>query len=80
MRLRSPRCENIFLIHDALRLGAGADEICDATGIDPWFLDQLAQLVEHENELRARAAAGRRLRGVERLMNFSCGKGVKNKL
>jgi carbamoyl-phosphate synthase large subunit len=58
MRLRSPRWENIFLIHDALRLGATVDELCDATGIDPWFLDQLLQLVEHENGLRAHAAAG----------------------
>ena len=39
-------------------LGVSIAEIYDYTAIDPWFLDQLQELVEHERALLAAAANG----------------------
>ena len=43
---------------DALRAGATPDEVLDATGIDPWFVDQLFLL----DEVATRGRRGRRAR------------------
>ncbi len=61
VRLRTPRWDNVLRIRDALRLGIGIEELHEATAIDPWFLDQIAQIVEREEEIRALAAEGRPL-------------------
>jgi carbamoyl-phosphate synthase large subunit len=52
-RLRSPRPDRLFRVRDAMRLGVTLDELNGITGIDPWFLDQVLQLVETEDELRS---------------------------
>ncbi|HCP45284.1 MAG TPA: carbamoyl phosphate synthase large subunit [Deltaproteobacteria bacterium] len=51
-RLSRPQSDNIFFLRHALRLGMSMPELREYTGIDPWFLDQIAQLVERESELR----------------------------
>ena len=51
--IRTPLADRLWHILDAIRLGLGLDEIHRATGVDPWFLDQLAELVAEENELAA---------------------------
>src|SRR5207237_51867 len=38
--------ERLFLVEAALRRGVTVERLFDATAIDPWFLDQLSQLVE----------------------------------
>jgi carbamoyl-phosphate synthase large subunit len=43
--------ERLFALHEVLRRGATIEEIASRTGIDPWFLHQLAGIVERENEL-----------------------------
>jgi carbamoyl-phosphate synthase large subunit len=58
MRLRSPRWDNVFRIREAFRLGATAADVGDATRVDPWFLDQILQIVELEDEIRAHVAGG----------------------
>ena len=45
----------IFNIRYALKLGMSVEEIYEITKIDPWFVDQLAQIVSTENELWAAA-------------------------
>ena len=40
-------------MQQALRAGATVEQVHEATGIDPWFLDQLQELVEFEEQLRA---------------------------
>ena len=40
---------------DAIRAGATPEEIFDATGIDPWFVDQLLLINEVAGELTAAA-------------------------
>jgi carbamoyl-phosphate synthase large subunit len=43
--------ERLFALHEVLRRGATVDEIASRTGIDPWFIHQLAGIVEREREL-----------------------------
>ncbi|MEO5363830.1 MAG: carbamoyl-phosphate synthase large subunit [Magnetococcus sp. DMHC-8] len=49
--LRHAGPERILYVADALRLGRGVAWVHRATAIDPWFLDQMAQLVEAEQAL-----------------------------
>jgi carbamoyl-phosphate synthase large subunit len=51
-RLGLARPDNIFYIRYALQLGLSVEEIFLITGIDPWFLNNLKQIVDTEEELR----------------------------
>jgi len=50
-RLKKPRPDNIFYIRYALQIGIGIDELFDITKIDRWFLHNIRQLVDFEEEL-----------------------------
>ncbi len=52
-RLARPDDKRVWFIRYALKYGMSVEEIHDLTGIDPWFLDNLQQLVEMEERLRA---------------------------
>jgi carbamoyl-phosphate synthase large subunit len=41
----------LYTVERALRLGATVDEVHQACGIDPWFLDQISMLVELRAEI-----------------------------
>jgi carbamoyl-phosphate synthase large subunit len=41
-------------VADMLAAGSGVDEVAAASMIDPWFIDQIAQVVEHNELLRGR--------------------------
>ena len=59
--LKWPSSERQFIIYEALRKGASVQEISDLTRIKPWFLQQMKELVELEEEIlsfRARTAEG----------------------
>ena len=45
-RIRTPHDGRLREVMDALRAGATAEEIFDATAIDPWFVDQLLLINE----------------------------------
>jgi len=51
-KLATPNSERIWYLRYALKSGLSIDEIFRLTGIDPWFLAQLVELLEMENELR----------------------------
>jgi carbamoyl-phosphate synthase large subunit len=51
--LRTPTPERVFQIKRALQLGASVDAIAERSGIDPWFLHQMAELVTAEAEWQA---------------------------
>ena len=55
--LRTPTPERIFQVKRALLLGAPVETIADRTGMDPWFLHQMAELVEAEKEWRSAAGS-----------------------
>jgi len=66
--LRTPTPERIFQIKYALELGLGVDAIAERTGIDPWFLYQMSELLEAEGAWqRGSAAAGQRGRNEDGL-------------
>jgi len=51
-----PHNERHFYIKYALEMGMSVTRIAEITRIDPWFIDQMAQIVEIEHELVAAAA------------------------
>ncbi|HZH80383.1 MAG TPA: carbamoyl-phosphate synthase large subunit, partial [Gemmatimonadales bacterium] len=46
--LRTPTPERIFQVKRALLAGVSVDDVARATGIDPWFLYQMEELIESE--------------------------------
>jgi carbamoyl-phosphate synthase large subunit len=50
--LRRPTPERIYQLKRAMQLGMGTAELFEITGIDPWFLDQLQELLEAESWYR----------------------------
>ncbi len=50
--LRTPSPDRIFSVRHAMQLGVDVMEIYQLTSIDPWFLHQLADLVETEKWLK----------------------------
>ena len=51
-KLSIPNDQRVWHLRYALKSGMSIDEIHELTAIDPWFLDQLAEIVELEEELR----------------------------
>ncbi|MBK9973376.1 MAG: carbamoyl-phosphate synthase large subunit [Planctomycetes bacterium] len=51
--LITPGVERIFTIRKALRSGMTPAEISNFSGIDPWFIDNIQQLLEFERSLRS---------------------------
>jgi carbamoyl-phosphate synthase large subunit len=56
-RLSVPNAERIFFIRHALRAGFTTEEIFGLTRIDPWFLTQLKEIVDLEEQLASSRAA-----------------------
>jgi len=54
--IRTPTSERIFQVKRVLMAGVSIEEVAERTGIDPWFLDQMQELIEAE---RAWAGLGR---------------------
>jgi carbamoyl-phosphate synthase large subunit len=52
-KLLTPDPDRIFYVKRALDLGWAHDEINRMTGIDPWFLDQIQQIVDLEAQMAA---------------------------
>ncbi|MFQ6047055.1 MAG: carbamoyl-phosphate synthase large subunit, partial [Gemmatimonadales bacterium] len=66
--LRTPTPERIFQIKRAISAGIAAERIAQLTGIDPWFLEQLRELLEAENRFgRAREIDASLMREMKRL-------------
>ena len=51
-KLRTPNCDRLWYIGDALRSGMTVAEINEITAIDPWFLHNIRQIIEKEEELK----------------------------
>ncbi|MEP7299598.1 MAG: carbamoyl-phosphate synthase large subunit, partial [Burkholderiales bacterium] len=46
--------ERILFVGDAFRIGMSLQEVFEETAIDPWFLAQIEQLIQHEQALAGR--------------------------
>jgi len=51
-KLHTPNCDRLWYVADAFRSGMAVAEIYRLTGIDPWFLHNIRQIVEMEEDLR----------------------------
>jgi carbamoyl-phosphate synthase large subunit len=56
-RIREGSERRLHLIEAALSAGRSVEEVAAASGIDPWFVDQIAQVVEEAGRLRGRRLA-----------------------
>ncbi len=52
-KLRIPCAERIFMVRYAFLAGLSVDEIHEWSGIDPWFLHQMLELVQEQEEYHA---------------------------
>ena len=65
--LRHPGPERILYVADAFRLGFSPEEVAALTGIDPWFLAQIGDLVQEELALKSDGPASLDLDRLRRL-------------
>jgi carbamoyl-phosphate synthase large subunit len=56
--LRIPGADRIRYLADAMRLGFTFEDVASVTGIDPWFLAQIDDLLESEKATREAGLAG----------------------
>lgn len=65
--IRIPGPDRLWHLADGLRLGIPIEELHAITNVDPWFLEQIRQLLEFEGELAApmtsRSSTGLSLKG-----------------
>jgi carbamoyl-phosphate synthase large subunit len=72
-RLVVPSAERVYFVMHALTIGYSSEELHDLTKIDPWFLDNLSEIIERERDLRRESIetiSPRELREAKR-MGFS---------
>ena len=62
-KLKRPNARRLWYLAEAFRAGMSTREIAALSGIDPWFLENLRQIVEEETRLRQEASGGQLSRG-----------------
>jgi carbamoyl-phosphate synthase large subunit len=53
LKIRVPTPERCFAVAEGYRRGLGTEEIARLSAIDPWFLDNIRQIVEFESTIQA---------------------------
>ena len=56
-KIRIPNHERIFFLRYALQVGITPERIHEISAIDPWFLENIRQIVEEENRIRTKGIA-----------------------
>ena len=56
--LQTPNAHRLWYVAEALRLGMGVDELYQLSKIDPWFLDNIVQIIECEKEIQQTRGSG----------------------
>ena len=51
--LKTPTSERLFVIYNALEKGYSIKEICDLSGINPFFISKIKNIVDKEKRIRA---------------------------
>ncbi len=69
--LRRPHAARLRSVDEALTRGWSVERVAELTGYDPWFVDQLAQLVERREQIRAAGAIPRDLLAEAKRDGFS---------
>ncbi|HLA00388.1 MAG TPA: carbamoyl-phosphate synthase large subunit, partial [Thermodesulfovibrionales bacterium] len=52
VKLKTPNAERVWYIAQALRAGMNIQEIYDLTWIDPWFLNNIKQIIDMEERIQ----------------------------
>ncbi|MFW5836643.1 MAG: carbamoyl-phosphate synthase large subunit [Desulfovibrionaceae bacterium] len=50
--LRQPSSRRLYELRHAMLCGLSEEEIYEASGVDPWFLDQIRQILDMEEDIR----------------------------
>ena len=53
-KLETPNAQRLWYLADAFRLGMGTDEIHGLSKIDPWFLQQVKEIIASEGRIKER--------------------------
>jgi carbamoyl-phosphate synthase large subunit len=53
-KLETPNAQRLWYLADAFRSGMGTDEIYGLTRIDPWFLEQIKEIIAVEGRIKER--------------------------
>ncbi len=67
--LKAPGPERLFHVGDAFRAGMTVEQVHELSFIDPWFLDQMEEIIAEEKKVAAEGLAAlnaRRMRGLKR--------------
>jgi carbamoyl-phosphate synthase large subunit len=70
-RCRAPHDGRLDTMMQALRAGASAADVAAATGIDPWFVDQIVQILEISRTIRGASQLDEDLLRVAKRSGFS---------
>ena len=62
-RLKIPNAERLWYVAQAFRAGMSVEDVHEMTGIDPWFLLNMEQILHMEEDLRRLGADGAELPG-----------------
>jgi carbamoyl-phosphate synthase large subunit len=65
--LETPTPERIFVVGEALRRGMATESVAARTGFDPWFVDQIAAIVEMRRTLETDPNRDEHLRPAKRI-------------
>jgi len=70
-KIRIPNADRCFAIGEAYRRGLGTRELNELSAIDPWFLDNIRQIVEYEAVIAAAGLADPAVLRRAKQMGFS---------
>jgi carbamoyl-phosphate synthase large subunit len=66
-KLSQPSSSRLYSVKSALELGMETSEISEISGIDPWFIEQMREIVVFESRLKAEALTPELLTDAKRL-------------
>jgi carbamoyl-phosphate synthase large subunit len=70
-RLRTPNARRLWYLADAYRRGFTTEQIFELSKVDPWFLDNIRQIVEFEETIKSAAPLSDALLRQAKAMGFS---------
>ncbi len=70
-QLKKPSHDRIFQIGEALRRGMKIEELYNLTGVDPWFLAQLEEIIKFEKKLVEKSPSNPKILKSAKRMGFS---------
>ncbi|MDA8168333.1 MAG: carbamoyl-phosphate synthase large subunit [Nitrospiraceae bacterium] len=78
-KLRRPNNERLWAVAHAMRKGKSVSEIHELTMIDPWFLENIRQIVEAERELEEAGAKAKDILSDREALNGLKGMGFSDR-